>query len=226
MFRLYWVIIKPSKNRSNVSKFILHSGIPEFIKIYSAFWDPRMHYQFWYIESVFWKTWWGSMESKHVAIRTFCVTNFCVCLKCMPCKIYLYLTLQIMPCCFFYEAPGPSWIMLSHYQRFTITLRYTTVGRTPLDEWSAQGTDLYLITQNAYNRQTDRQTDIHAAGDIRTHNFSKRATTDSRLRSCGYWEQSPSVRIPAFSVPHTCVWTVSWSIPIELPTSCSIHLTL
>jgi hypothetical protein len=37
----------------------------------------------------------------------------------------------------------------------TITLRHTTVGRTPLDEWSARRTDLYyLTTQNTHNRQT------------------------------------------------------------------------
>jgi hypothetical protein len=34
------------------------------------------------------------------------------------------------------------------------TLRHTTVGRTPLDEWSARRTDLYLTTHNTHNRQT------------------------------------------------------------------------
>jgi len=37
------------KNKSNVSKFIVHSV---------RFWDPRMHYKFWYIGSVLWKAWW------------------------------------------------------------------------------------------------------------------------------------------------------------------------
>jgi len=32
--------------------------------------------------------------------------------------------------------------------------RHTTVGRTPLDEWSARRRDLYLTTQNTHNRQT------------------------------------------------------------------------
>ena len=45
--------------------------------------------------------------------------------------------------------PGPS-----HYQGFTITLRHTTLGRTPLDEWSARLKDLYLATHNTHNRQT------------------------------------------------------------------------
>ena len=34
------------------------------------------------------------------------------------------------------------------------TLRHTTVGRTPLDEWSARRRDLYLTTHNTHNRQT------------------------------------------------------------------------
>ena len=35
-----------------------------------------------------------------------------------------------------------------------ITLRHTTVGRTPLDECSAQRRDLYLTTYNTHKRQT------------------------------------------------------------------------
>ena len=34
------------------------------------------------------------------------------------------------------------------------TLRHTTVGRTPLDEWSARRIDLYLTTHNTHNRET------------------------------------------------------------------------
>jgi len=34
------------------------------------------------------------------------------------------------------------------------TQRRTTVGRTPLDEWSARRRDLYLTTHNTHNRQT------------------------------------------------------------------------
>jgi len=33
------------------------------------------------------------------------------------------------------------------------TQRHTTVGRTPLDEWSARLRDLYLTKQNTHNRQ-------------------------------------------------------------------------
>jgi hypothetical protein len=33
-----------------------------------------------------------------------------------------------------------------HFRYFTITLRHTTLGRTPLDEWSARRRDLFLTT--------------------------------------------------------------------------------
>jgi len=35
----------------------------------------------------------------------------------------------------------------------TITLRHTTLGRTPLDEGSARCRDLYLTTHNIHKRQ-------------------------------------------------------------------------
>jgi hypothetical protein len=35
-----------------------------------------------------------------------------------------------------------------------ITLRHTTLGRTPLDEWPARRRDLYLTTHNTDKRQT------------------------------------------------------------------------
>ena len=75
--------------------------------------------------------------------------------------------------------PGPphSWGFLDHIQR------RITVGRTPLDEWSARRRDLYLTTQHS------QQTDIHAPGGIRTRNFSRRAAADLRLRRRGHWDR-------------------------------------
>ena len=61
--------------------------------------------------------------------------------------------------------------------------RRTTVGRTPLHKWSAHRRDLYLTTHNTHNRHN-----IHASGGIRTHNFSRRATADLRLRPRGHWD--------------------------------------
>jgi hypothetical protein len=39
-------------------------------------------------------------------------------------------------------------------QSFMITPRHTTLGRTPLDEWSARRRDLYLTTYKNHKRQT------------------------------------------------------------------------
>jgi hypothetical protein len=46
------------------------------------------------------------------------------------------------------NGPGP------HYCSFTITVTYTTLGKTPLDERSARRRDLYLTTHNTHNGQT------------------------------------------------------------------------
>ena len=46
------------------------------------------------------------------------------------------------------------WARASSFTRFLDhTQRRTTVGRTPLDEWSASRRDLYLTTHNTHNRQ-------------------------------------------------------------------------
>jgi hypothetical protein len=47
------------------------------------------------------------------------------------------------------SGPGPP-----QYRGFTITLRHTTLGRTPLNELSVRRRDLYLTTHNTHNRQT------------------------------------------------------------------------
>ena len=44
--------------------------------------------------------------------------------------------------------PGPP-----HCRGFTITLRHTTLGRTPMNEWSTRRRDLYLTTHNTHKRQ-------------------------------------------------------------------------
>ena len=71
-----------------------------------------------------------------------------------------------------------SWGFRDHTQR------HTTVGRTPLDEWSARRRNLYLTTHNSHNRQH-----IHVRGGIRTHNLSRRAAADLRLRPRGHWDR-------------------------------------
>ena len=39
------------------------------------------------------------------------------------------------------------------------------------------------------NTQHSQQTNINAPGGIRTHDLSRRAGVDLRLRSCGYWDR-------------------------------------
>ena len=85
----------------------------------------------------------------------------------------------------FFGATAPQWAMASSFTRFLdhIQLR-TTVGRTPLDEWSARRRDLYLTTHNTHNRKTSMP-----PGGIRTHNLRRRAATDLRLRPRGHWDR-------------------------------------
>ena len=71
-----------------------------------------------------------------------------------------------------------SWGFLDHTQR------RTTVGRTPLDEWSARRRD-HLPD----NTQHSQQTNIHAPGGIRTHDLSRRAAADLRLRPRDDWDR-------------------------------------
>jgi hypothetical protein len=68
-----------------------------------------------------------------------------------------------------------------HYRGFTITLRHTTLGRTPLDEWWAQHRDLYLTTHNPHKRQTSMppagfKPTILASERLQTHALDRTAT--------------------------------------------------
>ena len=77
---------------------------------------------------------------------------------------------------------SPQWRRASTFTRFLDhTQRRTTLGRSPLDEWSVRRRDLYLTTQ--------QQTDINAPGEIRTHNLSRRSAAGLRLRPRGHWDR-------------------------------------
>jgi len=82
------------------------------------------------------------------------------------------------------QPPPPQWASASSFTRFLDhTKRRTTVARTPLDEWSARRRDLYLKTHNTYNKHPC------SPGGIRTHNHSRRAAIDLRLRPRGHWDR-------------------------------------
>jgi hypothetical protein len=66
--------------------------------------------------------------------------------------IWLYVCMLLFSFCGAATQRG-SW--LPHSRGFLDhTRRRTTVGRTPLDEWSARRRDLNLTTHNTHNRQT------------------------------------------------------------------------
>jgi hypothetical protein len=49
------------------------------------------------------------------------------------------------------QPPPPHWARASSFTRFLVsTQQRTTVGRPPLDEWSARRRDLYLTTHNRH----------------------------------------------------------------------------
>jgi len=66
--------------------------------------------------------------------------------------------------------PGPMIVEASRW--------HTTLGRTPLDEWSALCRDFYLITHNTHKTQASM-----TLGWIRTRNPSKRAASDPSFRT-------------------------------------------
>jgi hypothetical protein len=71
-------------------------------------------------------------------------------------SVYTYLRRFCFcwPLFFPHGAAAPSGPGPPHCRGFTDTLKHTTLGRTPLDEWSARRRDLYLLTHNTHKRQT------------------------------------------------------------------------
>ena len=81
---------------------------------------------------------------------------------------------RLVSCVVCFWRDSLQWARASSFTRFLDhTPRRTTVGRTPLDEWSARRRDLYLTTDNTHNK--------HAPGGIRTHDLSRWAATVLRL---------------------------------------------
>ena len=67
----------------------------------------------------------------------------------------------------------------SPYGGFMTTLTHTTVGRTPLGEWSARRRDLYRTTHNTHSRQTS----MPSAGFEPTVSAGERPQTDALDRA-------------------------------------------
>ena len=103
------------------------------------------------------------------------IIRVCVC-------IYIYIYIYIYT--FWHNSPSVGQGFSSFIRFLDDTQWRTIVGRSPLDEWSARRRDLYLTTHNTHNKQTSM-----APSGIRTHNLSRRAAADLRLRPRGYWDR-------------------------------------
>jgi len=78
---------------------------------------------------------------------------------------------------FYHGATAPSGSRSLHYRGFMVTLRHSTLGRTPLDGWSARHRDLYLTTQSS------QQTSMPPAGFEPTSPASERPQTHALDRA-------------------------------------------
>jgi hypothetical protein len=116
--------------------------------------------------------------------------NYIIFYTCMNLQILCIENLQLCvwnPSCviLFLWRCNQTWVMdFSFLKLLDHTQRLTTIGRTPLDEWSARRRDLYLAIHNTYNRQH-----VYAPGGFLTHDLSRRASADLRLRPRGHWDR-------------------------------------
>jgi hypothetical protein len=96
--------------------------------------------------------------------------------SCVLVYIYIYI-------CFWRDSPQRA--RASSFTRFLDhAQRRTTVGRTPLDQWSTRRRYLYLTTHNTHNRQTSIP-----PGGIRTYDLSRQAAAHLRLRPPDHWNR-------------------------------------
>ena len=89
----------------------------------------------------------AAVQLHHLQVWGFWVLD-CYCIECMcifPKFLLSSLTLRLLMSCIYME--HLFLMFLDH------TRRRTTVGRTPLDEWSARRRNLYLTTHDTHNRQ-------------------------------------------------------------------------
>ena len=89
------------------------------------------------------------------------------------------------------------------------TQRRITVGRTPLDEWSARRRDLYLTTHNTQNRQTSMpppgfEPTISAGERPQTYALDRAGTRSWTFPKLEYITEYTRVNLARFIVRH--VW--------------------
>ena len=91
-------------------------------------------------------------------------------------KIWSFVLQGLNLLIFFFLRCGPTRAMTSFLRFVDHTQWRTTVGRTPVDKWSARRKD---------NTQHTQDTDIHVPRRIRTHNLSRQEAPDVSLRPRG-----------------------------------------
>jgi hypothetical protein len=84
----------------------------------------------------------AQLEVRNGSFSTSCITLLQNCL--LECDALFY----------FLGSTAPSEPRSPPCRAFTITLRHTTLDRTPLDERSTRRRDFYLTTHNTHKRQT------------------------------------------------------------------------
>jgi len=95
---------------------------------------------------------------------------------------------------------GPTRAMASSFVRFLDhTQRRNTVGRTPLEEWSARRRDLYLTTQNTHNRHTSMlpvgfEPTVLAGEGPQTYALDRAATGTDRFLRLANSVHRPDIR--------------------------------
>ena len=103
---------------------------------------------------------------------------------------------------------------LFFYHGFAITLRHTKPYSVGLFWTSDQ-----LVAETSTRQHTTLNTDIHATGGIRTHNPSKRAAADPRLKTPGHSDQylPPAVPSkPVFCLKPLCLYLICYIIFLHL----------
>ena len=95
----------------------------------------------------------------------------------------------------------PKQVMASSFLRFLDhTQRRSTVGRTPLDEWSARRRDLYLTTHNTHNKQISMppvgfEPTISAGKRPQTYALDRAATGTGITAQVFVWKQNEKNRV-------------------------------
>ena len=106
---------------------------------------------------------------------------------------------------FFISRNSPQWARASSFTRFLDhTQRRTTVGRIPLNEWSARRRDLYLTSKNTHNRHPCPRWDSNPQSQQAPQTYAlDRAVTGTGVQPFTSWNYGN--RITLFSALQTLV---------------------